>query len=233
MSSAALSINYADLLSSELWAQIWLHLDLGVNDGIDLGHTEPDRLLEGQAEFLKLRTISRKFRLSNGRVAFPWFDVAAANVRSTLLKFYLLAGSTWQTRSDLGSIQRRCVSYKGSSPCVVSSKLRQIFLSSTDVHPEWLLPFTTLSCCEITKPEPIHSGMLDVTALYQLPKLAKLCLTGGHYAALKLPSQLTNLMLHDCAVDVQKTCACVSSFQKLKVTDTSLSMPFAERLRFP
>ena len=92
------------------------------------------------------------------------------------------------------------------------------------------MPFTTLTSCEFNQPEPLDSGILDVTALHQLPKLAKLCLTGGHYTAQKLPLQLTNLSLQDCAVYVQEACDCVSSLQKLTVADSFVSMPCVERL---
>ncbi len=213
----------APQLPDDIWAKIFLHLERGVGDGLALRYSEPNSLVEAQADYYRLRLVCRKFnqvfrqqgQLCRG-LALPMCpsDQSLQSLESWL--------------RDHSSYVRNLAAYCGSPGLDVAlealagppPKLASVFLCDCSISAlNKLAVFTSLTSCELVEPQ---GNMLDLAPLQPLANLQKLILIEGMFIPTQLPPHLTNLTLSHASTRAAEQCSCVTSLKKLRLFESQL-----------
>ena len=213
----------APQLPDDLWASIFLHLERGAGDGLLLRYSEPNSLVEAQAEYYQLRLVCRKFD--------QVFRQQGQLCRGLALPLRPSEQSLQSLESwlrDHSSYVQNLAAYCGSPGLDAAlealadpqPKLASVFLCNCSISALYeLAVFTSLTSCELVEPQ---GTMLDLAPLQPLANLQKLILTKGRFITTQLPPHLTNLTLTNGSMTAGEQCSCVTSLKKLRLSESKL-----------
>ena len=207
----------AKVLSLELWHHILSFLVGGVANESDMRFLLGKKCLKEQSAFYRLRLVCKTF--NDVFLQYPHLCRGAIISRSDQrLSSFLL----WLQRFH-GSVETYA-DYTGCDECVDAivqqpSRLTSVLFGHAVQQStvKVLARSQTLRVLELVAPV----FRLDINDLHVLSSLDTLTLHSGEFAARQLPEHLTSLNMAS-AVLATRTCACVSSIRRLRLSDSIL-----------
>ena len=217
------TLDFANGLSLELWAQIMSLLMSGVPKGKLMRCSSPERMFSQQASFHRLRLVCKRFNEVFLKYPDLCRDLVFRQQQADTLSPSLVA---WLKRYHTSV--RLLAAYCGNSALV---QLLEMLSSSKNNLQSVLvqnylcgaLPsfsaFDHLTVLEVVAP---GDGPVDLSTLQLSKSLQALVMQDGTFETKSLPPNLTYLFLTRSKLTSYKTCSCVTSLIRLNLVDSSL-----------
>ena len=218
-------------LSSELWAEVFMHIEGSVGDGRWLSSDVcANSCFAKQAAFYSLRLVCQSFNevfrsfpvLTRGLTLPLQFDSQQLPSLKLWLRRHASLVQTLAIYCGTPCQEATLTGLLNATPVLQKALLQNVAASS--IH--FLASFSSLTSCELIAPHGHHELALD--PLLTLVSLERLVLVDGYFSSQQLPHQLKTLDMHDAGLHVVQSCLCVSS-TKLRLWDSKLYNIHARR----